>query len=339
VVSWVIRLGVGMAFLAALFYFGFLDPRVLSRAFNHPLLLGFAALLIAGSIPLGALRWWLLLIAQQFSMSLYWSLRVTLLAQFFNTFMPGAYGGDVARLALAYHATKTGLSRLTLTIFVDRLSGFVGLILLGLLALPGLPLAARGQAFVLLVVASLIIAAGLVCGLLWGKHVAALVQRVPRVGGKIAHALREVIAAFGLYLSRWPVLCAALAISVFQFVLVLISLTVIGSAMAMGSLSLSGYMIAGVWSIVANAIPITPGGMGIGEIAFARMAALLETTPSGASYATVFLAMRMLTTLASAFGVIPYLPRRFELRRDVEVVQKASATNASDGSIERLDGK
>jgi glycosyltransferase 2 family protein len=332
VVSWAIRLGAGVVLLAVLFYFGLLNLQVLSRTLNHPQLLALAVLLIVLSVPMGALRWWLLLNAQQFPMSLWWALRVTLIGQFLNTFMPGAYGGDVARLALAYKTTRRNLSRLTFTVFVDRMSGLISLILLGLMVLPVLPLSLRGQTFMPLVIASLTMAAAVTLGLLWGARIASLVERVPKIGPMIAHAIREVLAAFNLYLGKWQVLCAALAISLVQFVLILVSLGVIGTAMDMRSLPFSGYMIAGIWSIIANAIPLTPGGLGIGEIAFARMAAMLEPVPSGASYATVFLAMRVLTVLVSALGVIPYLPRRLELRRDMAAVQDSSGTGALKAS-------
>lgn len=113
-ISWSIRLAIGVAFLAALAYFGQIDFGRLSQALSHPWLLLFAAVLIIGSVPLGTVRWQILLIAQQFTLTFATCLRITLIAQFLNTFMPGAYGGDVARLALAYNNTKRRLSRLTL---------------------------------------------------------------------------------------------------------------------------------------------------------------------------------------------------------------------------------
>ena len=50
--------------------------------------------------------------------------------------------------------------------------------------------------------------------------------------------------------------------------------------------------------------------LGLGEAAFAHMAALLETVPSGASYANAFLGMRVVTVLISLLGLLPYLAQR-----------------------------
>jgi uncharacterized protein (TIRG00374 family) len=327
VLSWILRSAVGIAILATLAYSGLLNVEILSQAFDHPGLLALATFLLAMTIPLAAIRWWVLLRSLDYPMTIGWSLRTTLLTSFLHTFLPGAYGGDIARVALAYRAAKGGLSRLTLTVIVDRLSGLLSLMLLAVLVLPMLPFQIRKDAFIPLAIAVAVMVIGTIAAIGWGEHLATVVERLPKVGKKISYVIREVLAAFRIYLDRWTVLFLALLISLVQFALILLALIIIGAAMKFNALPASGYVVAGVWSIVANSIPLTPGGLGIGEAAFARIAVMLETSRTGASYATVFLGMRVLTILVSAIGVIPYLPRRFQLRRDMAMVSAAPAEN------------
>jgi uncharacterized membrane protein YbhN (UPF0104 family) len=80
--------------------------------------------------------------------------------------------------------------------------------------------------------------------------------------------------------------------------------------MSFDTLSIPSYVIAGVWAMVVNALPLTPGGLGLAEATFAQIAVLLATAPSQASYANVFLAMRILIVLISTLGLLPYLAVR-----------------------------
>lgn len=308
--------------LALLAHFGQINLAVFAKAIGHPALLGFAAFLILITIPIAALRWWLLLRALKYSMGVRWALRTIFISQFMNTFLPGAYGGDIVRVALGYRAAKSGLSRLTLSVVVDRVSGLVGLLLLALIVLPMLPTQAREDAVLPLTLAVCTVIIGVAVVVTNGNRLAVLIARVPKIGCKIAHFINEVLVAIKIYMGHTSVLAMAILLSVVQFALVLVALAVIGSAMNFDALSPVGYAVAGVWSVIANAIPLTPGGIGIGEAAFAHVAVMLESAPSGASYATVFLAMRVLVVLASAVGLIPYLPNRMELRRDVATVEK-----------------
>jgi hypothetical protein len=53
---------------------------------------------------------------------------------------------------------------------------------------------------------------------------------------------------------------------------------------------------------------------------------LLETVPSGASYANVFLAVRILSFLIGVLGLLPYLAQRGDL------IGAARATPSGDGT-------
>lgn len=316
--STILRLGLGGAALAALGYSGALGTQGLSAAAARPDLLVAAFLALLATVPLAGFRWWLLLRGLQFRLGAGWAVSTTFIGTLCNTFLPGAYGGDLVRVGLAYRAEGAGLNRIAVSVLVDRLSGLVALLGLGLALLPALPGAPQGRLAAIAAGALLVGAAGIAIGLAFAAPITALLARLPgRVGTLASHIAREVFAALRAYVRRPAVPVLAVAISAVQYVLVLLAIIAVGRAMAFDALSAPGYAVAGVWSLVANAIPITPGGIGVGEAAFAQAARLLEAAPSGAPYATVFLAQRVLSALVGALGVIPLVLLRPDLRGSV----------------------
>lgn len=321
--GFLIKLVVGIAGLVILVEFGSIDFAVLQKAADHPGSLALAFLCILATVPIAALRWWMLLKGLQFGLSLPWAFNTTLTSLFFHTFLPGAYGGDLVRLALAYRATGGSLNRLTFSVIVDRLMGLIALLLLGLAVLPALPLTYASR---LGWVAFFAAAAGFAClaaALTTGDLAARLAERLPRpVGSKLAHVIRELLAALRAYMARPSLLITGIVISVAQYVMVLAALYLLGTIMQFNQLSWTGYVIASIGALVANSLPITPGGLGVGEAAFDHFARVLATSSVGdAGFGTVFLAMRMLTITIGVIGVLPWVFHRIELKSGMASVK------------------
>ena len=320
--GFLIKLAIGVAGLVLLVKYGSIDLGVLAKAADRPGLLALAFLCILATVPMAAWRWWLLLRGLHFTLTLPWSINATFISLFFHTFLPGAHGGDLVRLALAYRSVGGGLSQLTFSVLVDRLAGLVSLLLLSLLMLPALPSSYANQ---LEWVAAIFFVAGfvgLVVAVKSGDWLAGLLARLPRpVGPVLARIVKELLTALRAYWTQPGRLSAALAVSVAQYLLILLALFLLGHAMGFTELSWTGYGIAGVWSTIANALPITPGGIGVGEAAFAQVATILTQPTGDASYGTVFLAMRVLTIIIGIGGVLPWLLNRMDLRSGIEAIK------------------
>lgn len=322
----VAKLIVGIVALVILVKFGSIDLTVLMRAADRPGLLVIAFLCLLATVPIAALRWWMLLRGLQFSFTLPWAMSTTFVSLFFHTFLPGAYGGDLVRLAMAYRAAGSRLNHLTFSVVIDRLTGLIALMILGLAMLPALPAAYANRFEWVAAVAVATGVAGLVVALRSGDLLARLVERLPApVGPALARIVREMVAAIRVYLAQPGLLCSVIAISLLQYTLILSALIVLGKAMQFDGLSLPGYVIAGVWSLVANSLPITPGGIGVGEAAFAHVAGALATSSAGTGFGTVFLAMRVLSITIGIVGLLPWVFRRMDLRRGLAAMKTASA--------------
>jgi len=92
------------------------------------LLLG---LLIIGPIYIvQSYRWWLLMRARGLDCTLGKSFRLTMVGSFFNYCMPGTTGGDLVK---AYYAAKNSDRRAdaVMTVIFDRITGLLGLVILG----------------------------------------------------------------------------------------------------------------------------------------------------------------------------------------------------------------
>jgi uncharacterized protein (TIRG00374 family) len=308
------RVGLAIGILALLLNEQLLELRLLGRLADAPLVVVAALMLLAAAYPLSAMRWHRLLRAAGHPADFMWALRTVTIGQFVSTFLPGGYGGDMVRAALAYGVTRSGMSAIAISILVDRIAGLAGLLLLGAIPLLLLPEPLRPSVsgfllLVLVVLSAVVLAVGL------GRNIARVAGVFPRRVAERSRAIAESLAnAIVAYRGEKRIIMLAIALSVVQFLGILTALYLVGSALQMSQLGISGYALAGVTSILANALPLTPGGIGIGEAAFAKVAMYLQPIDKGlTAYASAFLGMRALTILVSLMGVVPFIISRKQI--------------------------
>ena len=309
-----LKLLVGLVLLYALFRFGILDLRSIALVAERPWLFALAVLLLFGTVPVQSLRWHLLLGALGLRIRFAKTTQIVLASAFFNAFLPGGYGGDLVRATYVFRAAQRQRASALLSLVIDRLTGLAGLLTLGVAVSVLHPLESTGLSGVALHVTAAAFVLGNAVLVLYGHRMARFVaQRFPGRLARLAAGLDDVSNALETYLRRWPHLVAAWALSLLLFAMSIAGLLLVVAILRIGSLSMAQYTIAGVWSILVNSLPVTPGGIGVGESAFAQLSLRLETVASGAPYATVFLVYRATTILATVPGVIAYLTYRQEL--------------------------
>src|SRR5690606_18844377 len=89
-----------------------------------------AILLLPLSYLLTSYRWHVLLAAQGINIGMARTFVINMVGAFYNSFMPGSTGGDLAK---AYYASKytKDRTRAVLTVLVDRIIGLLALLVLG----------------------------------------------------------------------------------------------------------------------------------------------------------------------------------------------------------------
>ena len=92
-------------------------------------------------------------------------------------------------------------------------------------------------------------------------------------------------------------LLAAFALAFATQILTVFAVAVLAGAIKIGVLNPADYMFAVPLTLIVNALPLTPSGIGVGEAAFDQICRWLEPTPSGAAYSSIFFAFRVVSTL------------------------------------------
>ena len=144
--------------------------------------------------------------------------------------------------------------------------------------------------------------------------------RWPRVA-RLVSELREMI----LMLRTSPVaLLAAFGLALVTQLLAAFAVVAIAQAIKIGALSVADYMFAVPLTLLANALPLTPSGIGVGEAAFDQICRWLEPMPTGAAYSSIFFAFRLVSTLTCIPGLVSLAVYRNSAR-------SASASEAAAG--------
>jgi uncharacterized protein (TIRG00374 family) len=263
--------------------------------------------LLAAMVALTAWRWDLLVAALDLALGFGTALRLTFVGLFFNIAVPGATGGDVVKAWYAARRLGAG-ARAVVSVLVDRLIGLFGLVLMAGLALLLAPADAAYATARLLVLASL--AGGVVlAAILLSRRLrntlglGALARRLP-----FAHRLREADAALRLYRRRPRSIVAALALSLVNHAGMVVAAALLAQALGMHALGWAPLFVVVPLASLASAVPLLPGGWGVGELAYAFLLAPFGVEPTEAVGLSVML--RLLQVAVSLPGGALWILKR-----------------------------
>ena len=307
-----IRIGTGFALLAALYYWRVIDLAALNILVARPDILVLALAASLANIPLEALRWHILLRAQGIDLRLWRTIRVLATSVFFANFLPGAAGGDLIRGVYVYRASPGRRAAAMLSILIDRLIGLVAFVLLGLAAMLTRPIG-RGPLELSVLALSALFIALLVLLFFYGHVMAQALQRLLRGrSARLAQVVDDTGGALRQYVQDWRSTGLAMLLSVVIVGFAVGPIVLIAEAMPFAGPNFVGpsaadYGIAGLYALIANSLPVTPGGLGIGEGAFASACLMLAPQAAHAAYGTIFLAFRCVFILSILPGLVAYL--------------------------------
>jgi uncharacterized protein (TIRG00374 family) len=303
-----IRIVIGVALLTLLYDWHVIDVGALRVLWERPGMLALALAMALANIPLEGWRWHVLLRAQGLDLRPLRTMRVLASSIFFANFLPGAAGGDLIRGVYVYKAARGRRAPALLSILIDRLLGLIAFVLIGLFALLTRP-ALEGRLFVaaLIAVSALFILL-LAILFLFGDRLARTLQRLTaRRSTRLTRIVGDTGMALRQYGKDWRSTGLALLLSAVIVGLAVGPIVLIATAMPFTGPSAIDYGIAGLYALIANSLPITPGGIGIGEGAFASACVMLAPTAMRAAYGTIFLAFRCVFILSTLPGLALYL--------------------------------
>lgn len=261
-VSIILRIGVSLALL--FFLFRRIDSRGLLEAirYSNKCFILLAFLLLFFNYVFCLLRWQMLLKALKIHLSLKRVIISFSGGTFFNLLLPSSIGGDVARsVDLATHTKRP--REVVATVFLDRLSGYLGLVALVLAAM----LFGGGFVRIKSVLFSVSVIVGVLAvtlTVLFNKRVYALVNKLldsPN-SGKIREALRSLHQEIHFFRHHKRVIINNILMSV--LIQAITPVTFYLTALALGFKTNVLYFFIFLPIITAiTMIPISIGGLGL----------------------------------------------------------------------------
>jgi uncharacterized protein (TIRG00374 family) len=300
------RTALGIALLAALVFWGQIDLRALLELTPSAVMSCLAILLV--SIPIAAVRWAILLRVVGVSIRFVDLLHFVAIGVLTNVLLLGSLGGDAIRGLYAWRALGRSGGRVAVSILADRVFGLLAVLFM-LLTFSLLHWHRMQQVPALAALGTSIFAAAAACvvggGVLFAvpdltRSLEARLLRWARVA-RLVSELRKMI----LMLRTSPLaVSAAFALALVTQILAVLAVVVLAETLKIGALSVADYMFAVPLTLVVNALPLTPSGIGVGEAAFDQICRWLEPTPSGAAYSSIFFAFRLVSTLTCIPGLV-----------------------------------
>jgi hypothetical protein len=230
--------------------------------------LAWAVLAFGPALFLMGIRLQMLLVASGVRVPLFTVIRLHYMGFFFNSFMPGGAGGDIIKgVYLVRHSEKKETA--ATMIFIDRVIGLAGLLLLGgtvsLFASEHLEGVGRdiGLVTLILVASSVVYFSGFFRRLI---RYDALISRLPK-----AEILRKIDTAMLSLRDHKAAVAGALAITITLQLMEVVGLYVAGLALGLHRAKITHYMAFVPIGYVANSIPVSFGGVGLMEGAFLKL--------------------------------------------------------------------
>jgi hypothetical protein len=291
-------------------------PRELWQTISlvSPAAFGASLFFMGMTILLGVIRWQMVMRVHGLNLSFARASEISLVAQFFNSFLLGATGGDVLKAYYAARETHHKKTEAVVTVLVDRLLGLFAMLLFAcLMMLPNffLLIAHRRLAALAAFILLMMLGCGVVIVLsLWGglsrkwPQARAWLKRLPK--GDLLERALEACRHFGrdrLFLTK------VLAVSMALNVCCVLHIVALAAGLRLNIDPLALFVIVPV-IVCISALPITPSGLGVRENLYVLMLAVPEISVSPASALSLSLVAYAGFLVWSVVGGAVYLTRK-----------------------------
>ena len=203
------------------------------------------------TIILGGYRWYLILNSFDVKMTFKKTLKIHYIASFFNNVLFGTVGGDIFKVHYIIKHSKNNKLRNNLTILIDRIFGLIGLFILGLFSLLIILIENNQTRLIYYIFLSIIFLALIFFIIL-----------------KIIHKKNYFLKGKNFIIKVYKNLFKAIILSIIIFFIVHYSTFIISKFIFNFEISLIQIFFSSFMSTIVSALPLTPGGIGLGEITF-----------------------------------------------------------------------
>lgn len=259
------------------------------------------------AILIGSYRWLVLMKAHNIEVSYSHAVGLNYLGCFFNNFMLSLTGGDIVKAYYASKLTSEKKAESATIVFVDRLIGFSGLVILGVVAvLFGIGNEGVRPAMVVIFATVLVFA---ILGLLAFNRTFAQKFSKYTGRGRVKETLRKVYDAVYFYKSRKKVLAKAFGFSVLVWISIILANFQLAKGLGMELPAGYYFVFIPVINIISS-IPITIAGWGLREQMYRQFFGSMGVSGGVAVSLSVAFALTMLVwSLVGGILYALHLPR------------------------------
>ncbi len=299
-----LKLIIGLGLILLLIVSGHLNLGVIFIVYRHPACFIAGILCCTGAFLIPIYRWWILARIQLLPIRGFDALRLTMIGYFFNTFIPGS-GGDIVRATYAIKSCPEKKPHVLTTAIADRALGLHALLVVSAAAMlmqPALFSHLPGfQRWASMIVGLII--AGIVLPFCFLRNGANSV--LIRFCGKIVGGAEAWHNTLQLYRQQPGMVFLAYLCSVTSVMLSIFFIHFMMRASGANPSVIESLVVAPV-VILANSLPVTPGGLGVAEAASASLYNLVGQ----AGGANGMLLARLIIIMYSLMGLPFFLLNR-----------------------------
>lgn len=265
-----------------------------------------AGTLTFSSLYFATLRLKLLLNSQHFDISIFNIYKLNMLGIFYSLFLPGGVSGDLVKgyHLLKHRNDKNSKTNIITTLFLDRYLGLVSMFILasGVMTFTSSAPAALEYLYylIILITTVLIITPFLIYAVIVFFHDHHMLVKYDYIYSKIMKVKLSIQKFINIKL-----LLISILYGIIGHVLSILIIWIISENLQ-SFIGLFNVLIISPLAFVVNLLPISPGGIGVGEKAFEELF-LLYGISGGA---TVFFISRFFMYLPGIFGLLVFLERK-----------------------------
>jgi uncharacterized protein (TIRG00374 family) len=308
-----------LALLFWLYQKGVLDFKILSKLFN-PILISAALLNLIISFYFASWRWQILLAVQKIRLTRWECYKLNLIGLFFNYVMPGGVGGDVVKAFYIVKDHPRNRMGAGMSVLLDRVMGLYAMLLLAIVSLFFHYAEVVANSQLKMIFQSLVV---LFVGFNFGLGLA-LSDRFRQAGwmryienSNVGQKLISAYEAIHSYSKNQKILVRSVVLSLITQIFTILLMAWLGFQLGFTETSLGMYFSVVPLGFMVTAIPISPAGVGVGQMAFFFLFNLFMGHESQVG-PTVITAFQVLNFILGLLGIWFFIQRKSSLK-EVEV--------------------
>lgn len=307
------KFALGISLLAVLWGKGLIDPARIGTAFSdHPWTMALAIGTHGLVFLFLGLRWRLCAQASRLLLSTFLSLRLTLTSHFFSTCLPGNGAGDLVK-AWIFSRGYGAFTPVLGTIVLDRAMGMAGLFATWAVflaaAMVGRPDSTK--LFLPFLVVAILAAATILAAIVFSRRILTMLDRSDLDDGtrraRVFRAIRDTIEPIATGGTSRKLLVAGIGLSLANQACQIATAWLAGRILSIPVDLVACGAVLPLVSLV-NSIPLSPGGLGLGESTGA--AAMREFGLAPTAGGQIVLVVRIASVFWALVGSLAYLSLR-----------------------------